>query len=128
MPDDAVIKIKLIGLPARALAAESFEGDDWHSRRGVLCVIAHIMHCLFCILSRSVHSFPRFSFRSEIYVCIYYVQYMYMRMCTRIFIHIYKINVSTYMSNPLLLSSSLGTILSLRKLARLPSEISAVSK
>lgn len=50
MPDDAVIKIKLIGLPARALAAESFEGDDC-TAVGVFCALLHIMHCLFCTLS-----------------------------------------------------------------------------
>ena len=74
MPDDAVIKIKLIGLPARALAAESFEGDDC-TAVGVFCALLHIMHCLFCTLSLSLslaaHSHPpslpslRSSFRSE---------------------------------------------------------------
>jgi len=53
MPDDAVIKIKLIGLPARALAAESFEGDDC-TAVGVFCALLHIMHCLFCTLSLSL--------------------------------------------------------------------------
>lgn len=59
MPDDAVIKIKLIGLPTRALAAESFEGDDC-TAVGVFCALLHIMHCLFCTLSLPLprHSFP----------------------------------------------------------------------
>jgi len=107
MPDDAVIKIKLIGLPARALAAESFEGDDC-TAVGVFCALLHIMHCLFCTLSLPL---PRRSFPSPFTpfspillserVCIIreYVDILYVIMCT---------------GNPLLLSSSLGTILAPR--------------
>lgn len=79
MPDDAVIKIKLIELPARALAAESFEGDDC-TAVGVFCALLHIMHCLFCTLSLSLSSpshfpliFPVPPFETNIYYTQTYI-------------------------------------------------------
>jgi len=109
MPDDAVIKIKLIGLPARALAAESFEGDDC-TAVGVFCALLHIMHCLFCTLSLSLSlPLPRRSFPSPYPYpsdLPFAASMYYMR--TR------RHTCVMRTGNPLLLSSSLGTILAPR--------------
>ena len=112
MPDDAVIKIKLIGLPARALAAESFEGDDC-TAVGVFCALLHIMHCLFCTLSLSLSLSPSPSPSPLIPTPLHsllsdppFGANMYYTRTRR--------HVIMYTGNPLLLSSSLGTILAPR--------------
>lgn len=107
MPDDAVIKIKLIELPARALAAESFEGDDC-TAVGVFCALLHIMHCLFCTLSLSLSSPPHSPLIFPVppfEMSIYYTQ-------TYIGVSVHVLYMD--MGNPLLLPSYLGTILASR--------------